>query len=203
MFADVFNNILFKTRISQKELAYTAGISESEISKYLNGMKEPKYTQLVNLSKALNIPISEFFPDSSEKFFEIDIDNLDVKNSRFGPVREYSKFLVRPMITENDNNLFVYKFYTIEKIKDLKFIAEYPFILPTSIKLVKGSIELTNTENNETRKYKSDQSLLLEENKLYTINIEPGTAGYIITTGSDIDEFRKVFHSSLKKVEAA
>ena len=50
--------LMERDQISQKELAKLSGISESSISRYLSGSKEPRMDILTNIAKALNTTAS-------------------------------------------------------------------------------------------------------------------------------------------------
>jgi len=50
--------LMERDQISQKELAKLSGISESSISRYLSGSKEPRMDILVNIAKVFNVTTS-------------------------------------------------------------------------------------------------------------------------------------------------
>ncbi|GJQ64365.1 MAG: hypothetical protein SCALA702_34180 [Melioribacteraceae bacterium] len=203
MFSEVFNNILHRVRISQKELAYTAGISESEISKYLSGIKEPKYTQLLKISQALNLPVSQFFNGAVDKFFTLDPKSELFKEKKASEIEEYNKFLVRPVLYEVDDNLFAYKFYTIDNVIGLSFALNSDFIPPTNIKIVKGGITVTDTTTKESKLYNENELIVFSEKTDTIIDIPSGTTGYIVTIAKEVAKFRKLFLDSLINEEAA
>ena len=50
--------LMERDQISQKELAKLSGISESSISRYLSGSKEPRMDILANIAKVFNVTTS-------------------------------------------------------------------------------------------------------------------------------------------------
>lgn len=50
--------LMERSQLSQKDLARLSGISESSISRYLSGSKEPRMDILTNIAKALNTSTS-------------------------------------------------------------------------------------------------------------------------------------------------
>lgn len=50
--------LMERDQISQKELAKLSGISESSISRYLSGSKEPRIDILANIAKVFNVTTS-------------------------------------------------------------------------------------------------------------------------------------------------
>lgn len=203
MFSEVFNSILYRVRISQKELAYTAGISESEISKFLSGLKEPKYSQLIKISEALNIPISQLFEGAIDKFFSLNPESELMKKQKAGEIKEFKKFLVRPVLYEEDDNLFAYKFYTIDNVIGLKFDPKSEFLTPTNIKIVKGGVSVTRAGEKETILHNENDIIIFEKDTTYILDIPSGTTGFIITISTDINKFRESFLNSLINEAAA
>ena len=57
-FINRVKELMEKNQISQKDLAKLSGISESSISRYLSGSKEPRMDILTNIAKALNTTVS-------------------------------------------------------------------------------------------------------------------------------------------------
>lgn len=51
--------ILKNKNISQKDLAVASGLTESAISHYVKGDREPKYKNMVAIAKALNMDFNE------------------------------------------------------------------------------------------------------------------------------------------------
>lgn len=51
--------LLYETGMTQKDLSEVSGVSESDISRYINGTQTPTATKLVNLSYALNCDYDE------------------------------------------------------------------------------------------------------------------------------------------------
>lgn len=57
--------LMERDHISQKELAQLSGISESSISRYLSGSKEPRMDILTNIAKAFNTTTSFLLGEDS------------------------------------------------------------------------------------------------------------------------------------------
>lgn len=57
--------LMERDHISQKELAQLSGISESSISRYLSGSKEPRMDILANIAKAFNTTVSNLLGDDA------------------------------------------------------------------------------------------------------------------------------------------
>lgn len=58
-FSDCLYDIMRERKISQRELAERSGLSDSTISKYINGTQIPKGTALVNIAIALDCSLDE------------------------------------------------------------------------------------------------------------------------------------------------
>ena len=52
--------------LTQEQLAEAIFVSRDKISAFENGRSEPGYTEIVLLSKALRIPVSDFFPETGK-----------------------------------------------------------------------------------------------------------------------------------------
>ena len=59
-----------KKNISKYRLSELTGISESHLRSLENGIKQPNFSTIVNISNALGLSLSEFFNiDDSDKLF--------------------------------------------------------------------------------------------------------------------------------------
>lgn len=58
-FSHVLKGLLIENRMSQKELAGKAGLSQATITGYLNRHKKPSIKALINLSYALDCPLND------------------------------------------------------------------------------------------------------------------------------------------------
>ena len=56
-----FKWIIFQKGLSQKEVADLTGVTESNISYYVNGKREPNYKQMLKLIKGLGCTANELF----------------------------------------------------------------------------------------------------------------------------------------------
>lgn len=60
-FGDTLKYIMKQNGMSQYQLAHMSGLSESTISKYINGESHPNYVSILALAKALGIPPQVLF----------------------------------------------------------------------------------------------------------------------------------------------
>ncbi|MBR5386918.1 MAG: helix-turn-helix transcriptional regulator [Clostridiales bacterium] len=58
--------LMKKKGINQKELAFLSGITESSISRYLAGDKNPRMDIIVNVAKALEVSTDYFLEDEQK-----------------------------------------------------------------------------------------------------------------------------------------
>ena len=72
--------LMERDHISQKELAKLSGISESSISRYLSGSKEPRMDILTNISKVFNVTTSYLLGEieNAPQFFDAYEETLAV-----------------------------------------------------------------------------------------------------------------------------
>jgi len=68
MFGENLHKIMQAQNISGKELSRSTGISQSTISKFLSGNQEPKYSQIIQLAKAVNLPPGVFISVISSQY---------------------------------------------------------------------------------------------------------------------------------------
>ena len=68
MFGKNLHKIMQAQKISGKELSRSTGISESTISKFLSGNQEPRYSQIIQLAKAVNLPPGVFISVISSQY---------------------------------------------------------------------------------------------------------------------------------------
>ena len=61
--------LMEKHNLSQKELALLSGISESSISRYLSGSKEPRIDNVINIAKVLNTTTSYLMGEVNDSSF--------------------------------------------------------------------------------------------------------------------------------------
>lgn len=59
IFGDNLASILEEYRMSQRELADAAGLSESSISKYINKQIAPSIFAIINIADALGVTVDE------------------------------------------------------------------------------------------------------------------------------------------------
>ena len=59
IFGDNIKSILYDYNMTQQELADAAGISNSNLSRYINKQQMPSVRTILNLSYALNCDVSE------------------------------------------------------------------------------------------------------------------------------------------------
>lgn len=50
---------MYKQGINRRELAELSGVSENTISNYINENREPKITNIIKISEALEIPVNK------------------------------------------------------------------------------------------------------------------------------------------------
>lgn len=60
-FPDNLEYLLKLKEMTQRELAEKIGCTEASMSRYANGSRVPKITTVINMSRALNVSIEEFF----------------------------------------------------------------------------------------------------------------------------------------------
>ena len=72
--------LMERDQISQKELAKLSGISESSISRYLSGSKEPRMDILTNIAKVFNVTTSYLIGEENctPQFFDAYEETLAV-----------------------------------------------------------------------------------------------------------------------------
>jgi len=63
MFGENLHKILQAQKIPGKELSQLTGISQSTISKFLSGDQEPRYSQMISIAKAVQLPPDVFMSD--------------------------------------------------------------------------------------------------------------------------------------------
>lgn len=60
-FGETLKYIMQQNGMSQYQLAHMSGLSESTISKYINGESYPNYSSIMVLAKALSVPPQVLF----------------------------------------------------------------------------------------------------------------------------------------------
>lgn len=68
IFGDNLVNLLNEANMSQQELAEAADLSKASISNYINAKKIPSLKAIINISKVLDIDVSELI-DFDEMIF--------------------------------------------------------------------------------------------------------------------------------------
>jgi len=68
MFGENLSKLMKAQNISGKELARSTGISQSTISKFLSGNQEPRYSQIIQLAKAVHLPPGAFLSVISSQY---------------------------------------------------------------------------------------------------------------------------------------
>jgi len=63
-FSDILLMLIKEKRISQKELSSSAAIAESDLTRFLTGEREPRYSQLNSIADVLQVNPSIFFPEN-------------------------------------------------------------------------------------------------------------------------------------------
>ena len=101
MFKSRLNQIMKSLKISGKELSLATEISESTISKFLSGNREPKYSQMIKLAEAFNFPPEMFMAAVSTKF-----------ESHFPIINEF--YMVRDIYNEKYSNLIITTFHAFK-----------------------------------------------------------------------------------------
>lgn len=93
MFSKTLSVSLNKLRVSQKELSLESKISEGQISKFLSGAKEPKWSEIIKITKALGLSSDVFF-STHDHIHESDkvkmVGHMLIKNLNFDPVHKIS-----------------------------------------------------------------------------------------------------------------
>lgn len=60
-FGKTLKYVMRQSGMSQYQLAHRSGLSESTISKYINGESYPNYTSILSLARALEVPPNVLF----------------------------------------------------------------------------------------------------------------------------------------------
>ena len=58
--------VIIKKKLSQKEVALKAGVSEEQVSRLMHGKNEPLFVTIVKLAEALDIPMVALFDEDIE-----------------------------------------------------------------------------------------------------------------------------------------
>ncbi len=81
-FARQLRKIMKENKITQKELAEKIGITQTMISHWLVGIKNPTLTSLKKISSALNVPISYLIDENGSNYKngeeKKNVDNNDI-----------------------------------------------------------------------------------------------------------------------------
>lgn len=106
MFEENLHKILQAQKISGKELSRITGISQSTISKFLSGDQEPKYSQIISISRAVQLP-ADVFMSSTNPHPRINSPMIN----KYCMIRElYNDVGAHLLIT----SLYAFKEFTIE-----------------------------------------------------------------------------------------
>jgi transcriptional regulator with XRE-family HTH domain len=104
MFGQNLHKILQAQKISGKELSQITQISQSTISKFLSGDQEPRYSQIISIAKAVQLP-----PDVFISFYDSQLTPKSPLINELCMIRE---------IFNNHNltitSLFAFKDFTME-----------------------------------------------------------------------------------------
>lgn len=65
-FRDLIYNKLYEKEMSQKELSKLSGVSESELSRIINGKRMPHVTTFYKICRVLDLDINEAFEGLKE-----------------------------------------------------------------------------------------------------------------------------------------
>lgn len=104
MFGQNLHKILQAQKISGKELSQITGISQSTISKFLSGDQEPKYSQIISIAKAIQLP-----PDVFISFYSPYLTADPPMINEFCMIREiFSDYKL------NITNIYAFKEFTLE-----------------------------------------------------------------------------------------
>ena len=102
MFDKNLYKILHAQKISGKELSLSTGISQSTISKFLSGSQEPKFSQIITIAKALNIPPDVF------------MSAVSGTSSVYSPfINEYC--LIRELFDDENSHLHLSELFVFKK----------------------------------------------------------------------------------------
>ncbi|MCR5429959.1 MAG: helix-turn-helix domain-containing protein [Eubacterium sp.] len=63
---DKVNDLMKERGINQKQLSQLSGITESSISRYLNGSQRPRIDIIINIAEALHVE-TDYFLEDKEK----------------------------------------------------------------------------------------------------------------------------------------
>lgn len=102
MFKSNLNRIMKAQKISGKEISLATGISESTISKFLSGNQEPKYSQIIKIARALNLPPEIFMSIVSSEF---------TSNSPI--INEF--YMIRSIYNEKYSNMVINTLHTFKE----------------------------------------------------------------------------------------
>lgn len=85
-FSEKLRSLLESREMRAIDLANATGLSGAAISDYLNGKKEPRGKQSVEIAKALNVSLDELWETefAENKFLSVDEYNLTDGNLSFG-----------------------------------------------------------------------------------------------------------------------
>ena len=104
MFGHNLHKILQAQKITGKELSQITGISQSTISKFLSGDQEPKYSQIMLIAKAIQLP-----PDVFISFYSPYLTTEPPMINEFCMIREIFSDLKL-----NITNLYAFKEFILE-----------------------------------------------------------------------------------------
>lgn len=98
-FADRLKKLRKEKRMTQSEIAAKLNLSRTCVVNWENGIRVPKYGQVLELSRIFSVPIDYFSGRSEHKYnvnipdyFEIDLSRLNAEG--INRIREYYRFLV-------------------------------------------------------------------------------------------------------------
>ncbi len=107
-FAVQLRNIMFKKNITQTDLAKKLGVTQTMISHWISGDRNPTLNSLEKISKALNIPISYLTEDNEY--------NKNQKNIN----KEFTDSFILKFIEEKTKRYDTEINYLKDKIKTLE-----------------------------------------------------------------------------------
>lgn len=118
MFGEKLHKILQVQKISGKELSQLTGIPQSTVSKFLSGDQEPRYSQIISISEAIQLPADAF------------MITTDLQPSINEPmINEYC--MVRELFNDKRSHLHITSFYAFKE-----FTMEVPVINDEALYIV-------------------------------------------------------------------
>ena len=84
IFSERVSTLLSQRKLNQKELAMSAGVTESAMSYYIKGERTPRGEVLLRMSKALNCSIDYLLGNTEEVFIENDNEQLQYLQRNLG-----------------------------------------------------------------------------------------------------------------------